>query len=101
MTQPGDERIPAALRSSSPEGAPPAGPDPLKYCIFTTVALLAWLAGPLVVMALAAMGVVAYGQAIRRGQRRTRCLLRDTRLVVAYLAAAFILGVVGALGLLG
>ena len=98
MTPPGDERIPAALREAGPSGAQP---DPLKYCIFTTVALLAWFAGPVMVCAMAGLGIVAYGRALRRGQRQTRCLLRDTRLVVAYLAGALVLGLTGVVGLIG
>ena len=96
MTQ-GDPRIPAALR---PTPEPPRR-DPLKHCVFTTLALLAWLAGPIVVTVMAALGLVAYGRAVRRGERRTRCLLRDTRLVVAYLGAALAVGVVGVVRLIG
>ena len=38
MSEDPDPRIPAALRPG-PERQ--AGPDPLKYCVFTTLALLA------------------------------------------------------------
>lgn len=70
--------------------APAARFDPLRYCIFTTVALLAWWLGPIAVAAMSALGLAAYGRAWRAGLRRSRCLLGDTRLVIAYLAAAFL-----------
>jgi len=69
--------------------------DPLRFCIFTTIALLAWIASPPVVVAvMAGIGVAAYVRARRAGLARSRCVLGDTRLVIAYLAAACILGVV-------
>jgi hypothetical protein len=67
--------------------------DPLRYCIFTTIALLAWVAGPPVVVAvMAGLGLWAYGRAWRGGRRRSRCLLGDVRLVLAYLFVAFAAG---------
>lgn len=92
MTDESDPRIPAALRSAREQRG---GPDPLKYCVFTTLALLAWIAGPFVVVTMAALGLVAYGRAAARGQRSSRCLLRDTRLVLVYLGAALVLGATG------
>ena len=72
--------------------AAPATPyDPLRLCVYTTVALLAWALGPWAVMAFAGLGVAGYARAYRRGLTRSRCKLGDTRLVVAYLAAAFAL----------
>ena len=69
--------------------------DPLRYCIFTTLALLAWLAGPIpIVMATSAVGLAAYYRARREGLTRSRCVLGDTRLVMAYLAVAFVAGAV-------
>jgi len=69
--------------------------DPLRFCIFTTIALLAWIASPPVVVAvIAGIGVGAYIRARRAGLTRSRCVLGDTRLVIAYLAAACILGIV-------
>jgi hypothetical protein len=69
--------------------------DPLRFCIFTTIALLAWLVGPpLMVAAMAGLGLWAYARARRQGLAHSRCVLGDTRLVMGYLAAA------GALGLL-
>ena len=59
--------------------------DPLRLCVFTTVALLTWLIGPAVVVAFAALGFTGYVRARRAGLTRSKCLLRDTRLVLGYL----------------
>ena len=72
-----------------------AASDPLRLCVFTTVALLTWLIGPLVVAGLAALGFAGYLRARRSGLTSSRCILRDTRLVLAYL------GVVGLVALAG
>ncbi len=72
---------------------PTAPADPLKWCIFTTVALLAWLlTPPAVVLVFSAAGLWAYSKALRAGHKTTRCYLRDTRLVLAYLLVAFAAG---------
>jgi hypothetical protein len=63
--------------------------DPLRLCIFTTVALLAWVLGPFAVLGFAVLGLAGYVRAHRAGLRRSRCYLRDVRIVLAYL------GVVG------
>ena len=60
--------------------------DPLRLCILTTVALLTWLLGPVVVAGFAALGFVGYLRARRAGLTTSQCILRDTRLVLAYLA---------------
>ena len=70
-------------------------PDPLRLCVYTTIALLAWLVGPLVVVAFGAAGVAAYVSARRAGLTRSKCVLRDTRLVVAYLGLAAVAGAAG------
>ena len=59
--------------------------DPLKLCVYATVALLAWLLGPWAVLGFAALGFAGYWKARRAGLTRSKCLLRDTRLVLAYL----------------
>lgn len=79
-----------------PTGTPVAGPasvgpgpevfDPLRLCIFATVALLGWLLGPLALAFFAGLGVVGYTRARRAGLLRSKCLLGDTRLVLGYLA---------------
>jgi hypothetical protein len=79
---------------TSPLGAARAPYDPLRFCVFTTVALLAWLLGPpAVVTAMSALGLWAYGRAVRGGLRETRCVLRRPVLVLAYLGAACAAGV--------
>jgi len=89
-----DPRIPAAL-TGGPEPTP-AGPDPLHWCVFATVSLLTWILGPAALLVFSAAGLVAYGRALGRGRRTTRCLLRDTRLVVAYLAVIVAVAAVAA-----
>jgi hypothetical protein len=65
--------------------------DPLRYCIFTTIALIAWAVGPPVAVALmSALGIAAYWSAWRAGLRTSKCVLRDVRLVLAYLTLAFL-----------
>lgn len=95
------------IRTSSPD-LRPKGPvyDPLKFCIFTTIGLLAWLlTPPLMVAIFGGMGLWAYGKAYRGGQKTSKCILRDTRLVLAYLGVAFLAGaffsVKGVLEILG
>jgi hypothetical protein len=76
-------------------GATPTTYDPIRFCVFTTVALLAWLFGPGPVLALmSGLGIWAYVNAWRRGLRETKCFLRDPRLVMGYLGTAFVVGVV-------
>lgn len=70
--------------------------DPLRYCVMTTVALLAWLLSPpVMVVAMGGLGFWMYWGAIRGGLTRTRCVLRHPRLVLAYLAIACLAGIVG------
>ena len=72
--------------------------DPLRLCIFATVAAIAWLAGPVALVFFALLGVRGYVRAIRGGLTSTRCLWHDPRISVAYLAALALLGV-AAIGL--
>lgn len=60
--------------------------DPLRLCVYATIALLAWLLGPFAVLAFASLGIVGYARARRAGLTRSNCVLRDTRLVLGYLA---------------
>lgn len=67
--------------------------DPIRFCIFTTIALLAWVLGPpIAVMLMSGLGLWAYANAWRQGLRQSKCFLRDPRLVMAYLGTAFGLG---------
>jgi hypothetical protein len=69
--------------------------DPLRFCIFTTIALIAWVFGPPVaVLLMSGMGLWAYWIAWRQGLRQSKCFLRDPRLIMGYLGAAFALGLV-------
>lgn len=69
--------------------------DPLRFCIFATVALLGWLLGPFALTAFAVLGVVGYARAYRAGLTRSRCVLRDVRLVLGYLVLLAVAGAVG------
>ena len=67
--------------------------DPIRFCIFTTVALIAWAFGPpFAVTLMSGLGLWAYAQAWRRGLRTSKCFLRDPRLVMGYLLSAFVFG---------
>ncbi|MFQ5968018.1 MAG: hypothetical protein ACE5MI_10460, partial [Acidimicrobiia bacterium] len=73
---------PPAAFTARPETKPF---DPLRLCVFTTVALLAWLLSPpLMVAVMSGLAIVAYGRARRAGVLKSRCLLGDTRIVLAY-----------------
>ncbi len=86
-----------AERGALARPLPPAVPDPIRFCVWTTVALLAWLLSPPVAAALfAAAGIVAYARAYRRGLRQSDCILRDVRLVMLYLALVAALGLAAA-----
>ena len=68
--------------------------DPLRLCIYATVALLAWLLGPVTVAAFAVLGLIGYIRARRSGLLRSKCALRDTRLVISYLGIIAIAAIV-------
>ena len=68
--------------------------DPLRLCVFTTVALLTWLIGPLVVLGLAVLGFLGYLRARRAGLAKSQCILRDTRLVLGYLGLVALVALV-------
>lgn len=75
------------------EHAPPY--DPLRLCIFATVALLGWLLGPVALLGFALLGLVGYTKAYRAGLTRSKCFLRDTRLVIGYLSLLAAAGAAG------
>lgn len=74
-----------ALAARASERGQAAPYDPLKLCVYATVALLAWLFGAWAVLGFAALGFAGYWRARRAGLTRSKCYLRDTRLVLAYL----------------
>jgi hypothetical protein len=69
--------------------------DPVRLCVFATIALLGWLFGPVAVLVFATVGFAGYVSARRAGLTRSRCFLRDTRLVLAYLAVLALAGAGG------
>lgn len=79
----------------SPAPVESAPYDPLRLCIFATVALVAWLAGPFALLFFAGLGFVGYWRARQAGLTRSSCLLRDTRLVLAYLGVLVVAAGVG------
>lgn len=99
MTQlPGvPERPAVGAPSEHADGNPPSGAafDPLRLCIYTTIALLAWAFGPVAVLAFALLGLAGYWRAHQAGLTQTKCYLRDVRLVLLYLGLAVVGAVAG------
>lgn len=89
----GSQRDPRLVEPDRAE-SPPAY-DPLRLCIFATVALLGWLLGPAALVFFAVLGIAGYARARRAGLLRSRCLLGDTRNVLAYLGVLALLGMAG------
>jgi hypothetical protein len=81
------------LSEPEPESAAPY--DPLRLCIFATIALLGWLGGPVTLIVFAGVGFAGYWKAWRGGLKQSKCWLRDTRLVLAYFALLTASGVWG------
>ena len=95
MTGP-DPRQVDTPHASQPDQQPAAPYDPLRLCVFATVALLGWLLGPVALLGFAVLAIVGYAKARRAGLLRSRCKLGDTRLVLLYLtvlAAAACVGI--------
>ena len=73
----------------------PAPPfDPLRLCVYTTVAVIACVLGPIAVLAFAVIAIAGYASARRAGLLRSRCKLGDTRLVLVYLSVIAVLAAV-------
>ena len=85
-----------AAAPPTPTEVTPVPYDPLRLCIYATIALIAWLAGPFAVVFFAGLGFAGYLRARRAGLERSKCFLRDTRLVLAYLGLLAVAGAVGA-----
>jgi len=69
--------------------------DPLRLCIYATIALLGWLLGPVALLVFAGVGFAGYWRARQAGLTRSKCFLRDTRLVLTYLGVLALAGVAG------
>ena len=65
--------------------------DPLRLCVFTTIALLTCIFGPLSLLAFALVAIRGYARARRAGLLHSRCKLGDTRNVLAYLVTLAVL----------
>jgi hypothetical protein len=84
----------AARAAEPPAPAPVAVKDPLPYCIYATICLIAWVASPpLAIAFFAGLGLRKYWRAWRAGLRESDCLLGDPRRVMAYLATLMLAGV--------
>lgn len=75
-------------------GSPAPPFDPLRLCVFTTVALIACVLGPIAVLGFALIAIAGYARARRQGLLRSKCKLGDTRLVLAYLSVLALLSAV-------
>ncbi len=69
--------------------------DPLRLCIFATVAALGWLLGPVALLLFAVLGFTGYWKARRAGLTRSKCLLGDTRIVLGFLALLAVVACAG------
>jgi hypothetical protein len=78
-----DPRQVSPPRVVETQGDPPF--DPLRLCVFATIALLGWVLGPWALLGFSVLAVVGYARARRAGLLRSKCKLGDTRLVLLYL----------------
>ena len=67
-------------------GDPPAPFDPLRLCVYATVALIACGLGPIALLGFSILAITGYAKARRAGLLRSRCKIGDTRLVLVYLS---------------
>ena len=82
--------------TSEPGDATTEAPyDPLRLCVFATIALLGWALGPFTLLFFAGLGFVGYVKARRAGLTRSKCFLRDTRLVLGYLGLLVVAAALG------
>ncbi|MBN9172253.1 MAG: hypothetical protein J0I50_10225 [Microbacterium sp.] len=72
-------------------GDPVAPFDPLRLCVFTTIAVIACLLGPIAVLGFAIVAIAGYARARRAGLLRSRCKLGATRNVLVYLSVVAVL----------
>ena len=84
------------MTTSTITTAPAVTFDPIRFCVYTTVALLAWIVSPpVMVMAMSGLGLWAYARAVRAGLTRSKCVLRNPKLVLLYLGTVFSAGALG------
>src|SRR6188472_826754 len=93
MTDPRQVRPPHL--DTSVQGPEEAPFDPLKLCVFATVALLGWVLGPWALLGFSLLAVAGYARARRAGLLRSKCKLGDTRLVLAYLVVLAVAAATG------
>lgn len=85
----------AARRAEVAPTGGPSVPDPLRYCIWATLALLALLLSPGVLLIwFGGLGFWRYRRAHRAGLRTTECWLREPRWAMLYLAVLALVGMV-------
>ncbi|MFL0412063.1 hypothetical protein ACH0AH_12870 [Microbacterium paludicola] len=72
-------------------GDPAPAFDPLKLCVFTTVALITCVFGPVALLVFSGVAIAGYARARREGLLRSKCRLGDTRLVLLYLSVIAVL----------
>jgi hypothetical protein len=75
-------------------GDPAAPFDPLRLCVYTTVAAIACVLGPIAVLVFAGVAIAGYARARRAGLMHSRCKLGDTRLVLLYLSIVAVLAAI-------
>ena len=67
--------------------------DPLPYCIYTTVCLIAWVVSPPLALAFfAGLALRKYWRAWQAGLSKSDCLLGDPRRVMVYLGVLMVAG---------
>ncbi|WP_022889012.1 hypothetical protein [Agromyces italicus] len=72
----------------------PAPYDPLRLCVFATIALITCVFGPIALAVFAGIAIAGYAKARRAGLLRSKCKLGDTRNVLAYLIVLEVLALV-------
>ncbi|GAA1981587.1 hypothetical protein [Microbacterium pumilum] len=75
-------------------GDPVAPFDPLRLCVFATIAAITCVLGPIALLAFASIAIAGYAKARRAGLLRSRCKIGDTRLVLVYLSVLAVLAAV-------
>lgn len=65
--------------------------DPLRLCVFTTVALITCVFGPVALLVFSVVAIAGYARARRAGLLRSKCRLGDTRVVLLYLSVIAVL----------